>query len=99
MIIGKTHPAARYLLVLKGGKIVGLVQKVDTDNQMMVRWDRWETFKYVSEVGAPEPMPIIERYDELRYRPEMPGYMQNMLPKGTKPHLGPKRLHKKSQLG
>jgi len=74
MVIDKNHPLAPHCVVLREGKVLEAVTRIDT--LTMTLWRSEAEFGSLSE----------ESFDEIRYNPNVPSYLRFLVPPEWKPH-------------
>ncbi len=81
MVIDMSHPLAPYCIVIRNGKPVGFVTRIDTHTKTL-----WRTGPELTG-DTPGSQPVFEeKYDEIRYNPNVPTHLKSLLPPGWKPH-------------
>lgn len=81
MVIDMSHPLAPFCVVLQNGKAVGYVTRIDTSTKTL-----WRTGPELTG-DTPGSQPVFEeKYDEIRYTPNVPSHLKGLLPPGWKQH-------------
>lgn len=80
MVIDMNHPLAPYCVVLRKGKPVGFVTRIDTHTMTL-----WRTGPELTGDTPGSQAVYEEKFDEVRYSPDLPTYLRVLLPKGWKP--------------
>jgi len=89
MVIDTEHALAPFITIFKGGYQMSCVEWLNTETGMCRRFDPVELYHHRTLGDGPEPVAIIESYDEIRYFTDVPEELKPLLPEGLASHPRP----------